>query len=259
MHTCNWLLQLCRRHDAAAAQLRTVLKDVLAANGWAVQLKALSCPGCGFSGPLGVLAPYFPSLAVLDLSVNQLSGVIPPDLASYSGLKYISLARNRLYGERQCGICKFKQARARAHAAHRTHACNSSALAAVPCSKQDLLHLLHPPACHAFLHCHVCAGTLPPGLVGAFGPGFVYGLDLSHNLLTGGLPDAWGTAAASTNTSFWAFQLQSNGLTGTIPDSWAHLIATSNTINLSNLQLAGPLPPSLEVVMNSTAGHAGNM
>lgn len=123
----------------------TVLKDVLAANGWAVQLKALSCPGCGFSGPLGALAPYFPSLAVLDLSVNQLSGVIPPDLASYSGLKYISLARNRLYGERQCGICKCTQARARAHAAHSTHACNASVLAAVTCSKQDLLHLLHPP------------------------------------------------------------------------------------------------------------------
>lgn len=95
--------------------------------------------------------------------------------------------------------------------------------------------------------------------MGAFSPEFVYGLDLSQNLLTGGLPDAWGTAAASANTSFWAFQLQSNSLAGPIPDSWAHLIATSNMLDLSNLRLAGPLPPSLEAVMNSTAARVGNM
>lgn len=121
----------------------TGLKDVLAANGWAVQLKAFSCPACGLSGPLGPLVPYFPSLAMLELSFNQLSGVIPPDLGGYRGLRYLSLSHNKMYGAggvngaaRGASACGLPLQLA--------HACSPGwLLAAVPCSMVTAC-----PTCH---------------------------------------------------------------------------------------------------------------
>jgi Leucine-rich repeat (LRR) protein len=42
--------------------------------------------------------PFLPRLAALDLSKNQLSGIIPLDLASLS-LRYLDLSSNSLRGE----------------------------------------------------------------------------------------------------------------------------------------------------------------
>jgi hypothetical protein len=36
---------------------------------------------------------------MLELSNNQLTGVIPPDLSTLTGLRYINLANNTLYGK----------------------------------------------------------------------------------------------------------------------------------------------------------------
>jgi hypothetical protein len=52
------------------------------------------------TGPIGPLAYYLPQLTMLDLSNNQLSGVLPPDLSAvYSGLLHLNLSSNAMYGE----------------------------------------------------------------------------------------------------------------------------------------------------------------
>lgn len=76
----------------------TALKETLRSYNW-TQFTQLGLPRMGFMGPVGPLTYYFPQLTMLDLSTNQLTGVIPPDLSTYSGLRYINLANNTLYGE----------------------------------------------------------------------------------------------------------------------------------------------------------------
>jgi hypothetical protein len=72
-------------------------KEALRIANWK-QLKALGLPNMGLSGPIGPLSYYLPQLTMLDLSGNQLTGVIPPDLSSFKGLMYLNLANNTVYG-----------------------------------------------------------------------------------------------------------------------------------------------------------------
>jgi Leucine-rich repeat (LRR) protein len=76
----------------------TVLKETLRSYNWP-QFTQLGLPRMGLTGPVGSLSFYLPQLTMLDLSHNQLTGVVPPDLSTYSGLRYVNLANNTLYGE----------------------------------------------------------------------------------------------------------------------------------------------------------------
>jgi hypothetical protein len=63
-------------------------------------LNTLAFPGCNFTGPIGNLSYYFPHLVALDLSSNQFSGEIPPDVGA-GGYKLLALnlSNNALEGE----------------------------------------------------------------------------------------------------------------------------------------------------------------
>lgn len=83
------------------------------------------------------------------------------------------------------------------------------------------------------------AGTLPSGLVQAYAPGQVYGLDLSHNKLSGPLP-----ALNATVPTLWTVSIGWNQLEGTIPDSWSPLMLNSEVFDIRQMRLSGALPPS---------------
>jgi Leucine-rich repeat (LRR) protein len=59
----------------------------------------------GLTGPIGPLSYFFPQLTMLDLEGNSLTGIIPPDLSNATGLLYVSLANNSLYGEPWGWVC----------------------------------------------------------------------------------------------------------------------------------------------------------
>ncbi len=62
----------------------------------------------GLNGPIGPLSYYLPQLTMLDLSSNQMTGVLAPDLSTYTGFRYLNLANNSLYGElRWCATLEF--------------------------------------------------------------------------------------------------------------------------------------------------------
>lgn len=51
------------------------------------------------TGLIGPLAYLLPQLTMLDLSNNQLSGLLPPGLwEAYSNLLHVNLSSNALYG-----------------------------------------------------------------------------------------------------------------------------------------------------------------
>jgi hypothetical protein len=75
-----------------------VLKETLRSYNWP-EFTQLGLPRMGLTGPVGPLSFYLPHLTMLDLSHNLLTGVVPPDLSTYSGLRYVNLANNSLYGE----------------------------------------------------------------------------------------------------------------------------------------------------------------
>lgn len=75
----------------------TGIKEGLKSNNWPIT--TISFPKANLTGPVGSLAYYFPKLQMIDLSSNQLSGVVPPDLTSYNGLMHVNLSSNGLYGE----------------------------------------------------------------------------------------------------------------------------------------------------------------
>jgi hypothetical protein len=73
------------------------VKTALRTRGWA--LAQLSAPQCGFQGPIGPMAYYFPALAALDLGGNTLTGAVPSDLGQGAiKLTYLDLAGNKLRG-----------------------------------------------------------------------------------------------------------------------------------------------------------------
>lgn len=86
----------------------TAFKEVIRSNNWA-QLTMLGLPRMGLYGPIGPLTYYMPQLTMLDLSSNQLTGIIPADMSSYSGFRQLNLANNTLYGGlrrvRELGAC----------------------------------------------------------------------------------------------------------------------------------------------------------
>ena len=75
----------------------TSIKAAVKANNWTLSM--LSCPDAGLSGPIGPLAFYFPQLVALDLSHNQLTGVVPWDLGQGAAkLQHLLLNNNMLRG-----------------------------------------------------------------------------------------------------------------------------------------------------------------
>ncbi|WIA22988.1 hypothetical protein OEZ86_009906 [Tetradesmus obliquus] len=75
----------------------TNVKEALRRHNW-TSVQRLSLPSMNLTGPIGPLVYYLPQLAMLDLSSNQLSGVLPPDLsAAYSSLLHVNLSSNALY------------------------------------------------------------------------------------------------------------------------------------------------------------------
>jgi hypothetical protein len=74
----------------------TALKAKLASIG----VMYLRLKGLKLQGPIGPLSSKFPALVGIDLSDNQLSGVLPPDLASLTKLAYIDLSNNSIHGAR---------------------------------------------------------------------------------------------------------------------------------------------------------------
>lgn len=76
----------------------TAFKELLRGHNF-TQLRQLGLPRASLSGPIGALSYFLPQLTMLDLSGNQLTGIIPPDLSGYAGLRHLNLADNMLYGE----------------------------------------------------------------------------------------------------------------------------------------------------------------
>jgi hypothetical protein len=99
MHRCCCLV--CVDPPAGGTNLQlppwAVLKETLASYNW-TQFTQLGLPRMGLMGPVGPLQS-FPQLTMLDLSHNQLTGAVPADLQAFTGLRYLNLANNSLYGK----------------------------------------------------------------------------------------------------------------------------------------------------------------
>jgi len=98
--------------------------------------------------------------------------------------------------------------------------------------------------------CMPCTGTIPTGLMIAFAPGPVYGLDVSANQLSGSLPTF--VPGGNSSSFFWRVSFARNRLSGSLPNALSPVLINSEATDLSELQLSGLLPSSL-LVANVTS------
>ncbi len=74
-------------------------------------LQILGVINKALQGPVGPIRPYFPALQQLQLGGNQLSGVVPEDLAQYVGqLVMVDLGGNQLRGTLPVGLLQVRNA-----------------------------------------------------------------------------------------------------------------------------------------------------
>jgi hypothetical protein len=206
------------------------LKTTLRTRNW--PLAQLFAPRCGFQGPIGPLAYYFPSLTALDLSSNQLTGVVPSDLGA-GKMFYLGLGGNRLRGGREMRAGVLEGLRAR-----------------LGLRKGGPKSPTPETSLHASL-CLASAGTLPTGLAAGFSTvaGSSNYLDVSGNQLSGQLPSSWGTSGVT----FHSASFRGNYLSGAIPSSWSALMLAVRRLDLGSNNLTGSLPSALTSSTNPSA------
>ncbi len=195
-------------------------------------------------------------LTRLDLSDNQLSGVIPPELGNLTDLYFLDLSDNLLGGVIPTELGNLSNLD--------DLYLNSNQLSGSIPPEIGNLYMWHgstldlsdnqlsgeiPPELgnlsklgNLFLDSNQLSGSIPPELGSMrINHGIV---DLSDNQLSGVIPPELGPEGAFTSNSWAWLDLSSNQLSGSIPPELGNL-EVMQYLDLSDNQLSGVIPPEL--------------
>nr|QBB21101.1 brassinosteroid insensitive 1 BRI1-1 [Dimocarpus longan] len=251
----------------------------------------------GFQGeiPLHLAAASCPSLVKLDLSSNNLSGMIPSSFSSCSSLESFDISSNQFSGE--LPIQTFLQMSSLKELALSFNfftgglpdsLANLTTLETLDLSSNNLSGPIPANLCQdprnslkqLYLQNNLLTGFIPPTLSNC---SQLVSLHLSFNSLTGTIPSSLGSLSKLRDLKLWLNQLHGhipqelgnihtlenlildfNELTGTIPSRLSNC-TNLNWISLSNNYLSGEIPswigqlPSLAILKLSNNSFYGRI
>ncbi len=164
------------------------------------------------------------SLQYLGLFSNQLSGSIPPELGNLASLEYLVLYQNQLTGSippEFDNLASLQQ----------LVLWNNQLSGSIPPELGNLARLQY-----LGLSNNQLSGSIPPGLGNLAS---LWSLDLAINQLSGSIPPELGNLASLLWLGLWG-----NQLSGSIPPELGNL-ASLEYLGLSINQLSGSIPPEL--------------
>ncbi|GMN53651.1 hypothetical protein TIFTF001_022779 [Ficus carica] len=242
--------------------------SMVAISDWFVTLNRLPyltdlhLSSCWLYGPIPAL-PYvnLTSLAVLDLSQNQLESKIPDWLVNITSLVAVNMGSNRFYGKIPLGFAALPNLQLLDLGMNRNLTASCSQLFGGRWEKIRVVEISGDR-----LH-----GKLPASIGNLT---FLTVLDLSYNDIQGGIPSSIGKLC-----NLEVFSLASNNLTGTLPQfpqgaenclsrsplkilalsfnqlvgnlpEWLGQFENLVELSLSNNMLSGPIPTSLGSLQN---------
>jgi len=168
-------------------------------------------------------------VAVLNLSSNNLSGALPPDLGDLQELMYLILYDNALTGEIPAELGSLSKLA-------QIELANNELDGEIPPELGNLSQLWS-----LNLGGNRLSGEIPPELVGLSTLQSIY---LFSNELSGPIP-TW----IDSLSNLWSLSLGDNHFTGTIPAELGNL-ATLSLIGVDNNHLSGPIPAELGSLSN---------
>ncbi|CAF2258029.1 hypothetical protein BRARA_H02478 [Brassica rapa] len=225
-------------------------RDLISPDGFA-NLRIFASGGCGLRGEIPAWLIKLKSLAVMDLSHNQLVGSIPGWLGTLPHLFYIDISDNLLSGELPKELFQLRALMFRKgyDATERNNLklpvyINPNNLTAH--YQYNQLSSL-PPA--IYIRRNNLKGSIP---VEAGQLKALHALELSHNCLSGSIPDE-----LSNLTNLERLDLSNNNLSGRIPWSLTRLHFMSY-FNVANNTLQGPIPTGSQFDTFPRAHFEGN-
>ena len=160
----------------------------------------------------------------LDLTQNELSGKIPPELANLSNLKELYFDQNQLSGEIPPELGSLTKLIV-------LYLNDNLLTGEIPSELGNLTNLLG-----LYLSSNQLGGAIPPTLGNL---AILWRLDLSQNKLNGTIPPELGKLSDLVQLSLW-----NNELSGTVPPVLGNL-ANLEKLFLNVNRLSGPIPPEL--------------
>ncbi|KAK3008140.1 hypothetical protein RJ639_014928, partial [Escallonia herrerae] len=176
----------------------------------------------------------FPNLGTLDLSANQLSGTIPPEIGLLTNLSYLELGQNQFTGSIPQEI---GQLRSLSLLALYTNYLEGP----IPASIGSLSNLSY-----LYLYNNTLTGSIPQEMGNLSNLVEVY---FAINSLTGPIPPSFGNL-----TNLTVMHLFSNELSGSIPPELGNL-ASLQSLSLLGNNLTGSIPASLGDLSSLTLLH----
>jgi hypothetical protein len=194
------------------------------------------------------------NLHAIDLAVNYLSGTLPSFILSFPNLFSISIASNCFHGKFPDGLCQDP------NAGKALTTVVMDGLSSNPtCPRNKLINDRKPSFIHGFLQSNTLEGTLPscvwtlPNLQtfhisGNALQGNLYDIPsdskltdmtVSHNLLSGSIPESFQTHAFTQR-----FDVSSNKLSGKLISSY-NVQPSQDYLQLSVNRISGDLPSSI--------------
>ncbi|MGB1250519.1 MAG: peroxidase family protein, partial [Candidatus Promineifilaceae bacterium] len=188
------------------------------------QVYRLDLSNNNLTGVIPIELENLSSVDLLYLYENQLSGTIPPELGSLTSLRFLSLSTNQLSGTIPSELGNLSSLQRLSLATNQLSGAIPPELGSLS-SLQDL-----------YLHTNQLTGIIPIELANLSSLQDLY---LHTNQLTGTIPSGFGTL-----TSLQFLYLNNNQLSGTIPPELGNL-ASLRHLYLRDNNLSGPIPPEL--------------
>ncbi|GJN15790.1 hypothetical protein PR202_gb02731 [Eleusine coracana subsp. coracana] len=225
-------------------------------------LRVLELPGNSLTGDIPAAIGTLSRLTVLNLADNHLTGSIPASITSLgSSLKHLDLANNRLTGRVPTDFGNLAMLSRALLGRNRLSGPIPASVASMPrLADLDLSEnqLTGPvPAAlgssrvlaSLYLGANRISGNIPASLLGNSGLGI---LNLSRNAVDGAIPDAF-----TPRSYFTMLDLSRNRLTGAVPRSLADAAYVGH-LDLSHNRLCGTIPAGAPFDHLDAASFASN-
>ncbi|CAO2169595.1 unnamed protein product [Urochloa humidicola] len=209
-------------------------------------LRILELPGNRLTGEIPSSIGTLSRLAVLNLADNQLTGAIPASITSLSSLKHLDLANNQLTGRVPSDIGKLSMLSRALLGKNRLSGSIPASVSSMPrladldISENQLTGGIPDGLGNngrvltsLYLGGNRLSGGIPASLLRSAGLGIV---NLSRNALEGPVPDVF-----TAQSYFMLLDLSRNRLTGGVPRSLASAAYVGH-LDLSHNRLCGAIP-----------------